>query len=724
MRSANNKIKEIELVIENNTTAVSKCEARISKVSVVANETKTRLNSEASRITNISHIRSTGICSLKSKVLLLSDQVKDVDTAIEDFQTKVNSSMTSTSELRRRVVNVEKNFQASKREVMTYAAAAVQTADKSVSAVPLGSSIRPETPSASTSCPILPAHDRIHVSQETIHKTDTLPKKIVESTNFQANDTNSISVHFPRSVCNPKTSDFKGFTRTDERNPELLTCKGRSGVALLISKDIYPFTSLIEVNSDRIIGIEINIPNSEKYYVFSLYLPAVTQPYEYFRNEVDLLFELSSVYEEFGSVILMGDFNSKIDGPRCKIKHDERSKLCKTLMATHNLCSVNMELMCKGPVNTFQSYEDGPSTCIDHILINRTKLQHVKQAKVIDNHSFSTSDHHPIVCTLETESHLHHPQETSDPTVSWERARSTNSIEDYTFAVSTNLWTVNFPTTATPDVIESYYSCIVSAIKKAEKDTLPYKKFNRHSKPYWNPNLTVLRDSMRSIRNEWINNCHCHDTNSKTIESNLDIDQKTVWTIINNRKKKSSACSALVKDGVTYTDPKKINDIWLSHFQNVFSPSTYTDPKRETEITEKVSSIRKIVNRDQNNITFKLSDVNEICSKLKNNKACGHDGLFYEHIRYGGKLLIKHLHHLFNLCIKCAYIPNDWRKSMIILLYKGGNKPKTDTNSYRGISLVPSITKIFEKMVDLLLTLLRTDFPNVQQVTYQNFCLV
>ncbi|CAG2233240.1 unnamed protein product [Mytilus edulis] len=535
---------------------------------------------------------------------------------------------------------------------------------------------------------------------------------------------------------------------TDEFNPELLTCKGRSGVALLISKDIYPFTSLIEVNSDRIIGIEINIPNSEKYYVFSLYLPAVTQPYEYFRNEVDLLFELSSVYEEFGSVILMGDFNSKIGGPRCKIKYDERSKLCKTLMSTHNLCSVNMELMCKGPVNTFQSYEDGPSTCIDHILINRTKLQHVKQAKVIDNHSFSTSDHHPIVCTLETESHLHHPQETSDPTVSWERARSTNSIEDYTFAVSTNLWTVNFPTTATPDVIESYYSCIVSAIKKAEKDTLPYKKFNRHSKPYWNPNLTVLRDSMRSIRNEWINNCHCHDTNceffqkyksakrefrtalrkafdeyesnlAKTIESNLDIDQKTVWTIINNRKKKSSACSALVKDGVTYTDPKKINDIWLSHFQNVFSPSTYTDPKRETEITEKVSSIRKIVNRDQNNITFKLSDVSEICSKLKNNKACGHDGLFYEHIRYGGKLLIKHLHHLFNLCIKCAYIPNDWRKSMIILLYKGGNKPKTDTNSYRGISLVPSITKIFEKMVDLLLTLLRTDFPNVQQVAYQ-----
>ena len=59
------------------------------------------------------------------------------------------------------------------------------------------------------------------------------------------------------------------------------------------------------------------------------------------------------------------------------------------------------------------------------------------------------------------------------------------------------------------------------------------------------------------------------------------------------------------------------------------------------------------------------------------------------------------------------------QKSIIVLLYKGDNKPRTDTNSYRGISLVPSITKIFEKVLDLLLTSLRSDFPNEQQVAYQ-----
>ena len=82
---------------------------------------------------------------------------------------------------------------------------------------------------------------------------------------------------------------------------------------------------------------------------------------------------------------------------------------------------------------------------------------------------------------------------------------------------------------------------------------------------------------------------------------------------------------------------------------------------------------------------------------------------------------MRHLHHLFNMCLQCGYVPCKWNKIIIILLFKGGNKSRTDTNSYRGISLVPSIAKVFEKLIDLL-SKLRTDFPNRQQVAYQK-CL-
>jgi hypothetical protein len=39
-------------------------------------------------------------------------------------------------------------------------------------------------------------------------------------------------------------------------------------------KDIYPFVSVIEVDSNRITGIELSIPGCESYFIFSLYLPA------------------------------------------------------------------------------------------------------------------------------------------------------------------------------------------------------------------------------------------------------------------------------------------------------------------------------------------------------------------------------------------------------------------------------------------------------------------
>jgi hypothetical protein len=86
-------------------------------------------------------------------------------------------------------------------------------------------------------------------------------------------------------------------------------------------------------------------------------------------------------------------------------------------------------------------------------------------------------------------------------------------------------------------------------------------------KPYWNDNLTSLRDSMRTHRINWVNNCHCYNQTctyfqrckstkkvfreflrkaldeyesslAKQIEEDIDYDQKSVWSIINKRKKK------------------------------------------------------------------------------------------------------------------------------------------------------------------------------------------
>lgn len=165
-------------------------------------------------------------------------------------------------------------------------------------------------------------------------------------------------------------------------------------------------------------------------------------------------------------------------------------------------------------------------------------------------------------------------------------------------------------------------------------------------------------------------------------------------------------------------------NVWQEHFETVFSKSVYLEHNRENDLFDSVKAIRDHHKQCKGDDLsgFGYLDVINICEHLKNNKACGHDKIAFEHLKYGGRLLLRHLHHLFDMCLQCGYVPCEWKRSIIILLFKGGNKSRTDTNSYRGISLVPSIAKVFEKLIDIELSKLRTDFPNRQQVAYQK-CL-
>ena len=256
------------------------------------------------------------------------------------------------------------------------------------------------------------------------------------------------------------------------------------------------------------------------------------------------------------------------------------------------------------------------------------------------------------------------------------------------------MWSLQFPNDdANEAIIEEYYDSIVTAIKKAESETLPVVKFKQYLKPYWNRNLTLLRDYMRSCHRTWVNGCHCYnqtceffreykDSKRKyrdglrsavseyessviqKLEDDVDIDQKSVWSILNQRKKHNLSCTALHKDGHVFTDTDNILKIWHEHFTTVFADPVYSELNRKISLSQKVDEIRECNLWDSINDKryFNFQDVLAICESLKSNKACGHDRIAYEHVKYGGKLLIRHLHRLFNIILQNGYIPSEWRK--------------------------------------------------------------
>jgi len=66
-------------------------------------------------------------------------------------------------------------------------------------------------------------------------------------------------------------------------------------------------------------------------------------------------------------------------------------------------------------------------------------------------------------------------------------------------------------------------------------------------------------------------------------------------------------------------------------------------------------------------------------------------------MKYGGTELTLHLTQLFQQIFKLCTIPKAWKQSTIIPLFKKGSK--TNTDNYRGITLLNTTLKLFTKVI-------------------------
>ncbi|CAG2191295.1 unnamed protein product [Mytilus edulis] len=148
----------------------------------------------------------------------------------------------------------------------------------------------------------------------------------------------------------------------DEHCPEKYSYSARGGVAIMVSKTLSPYVTELVIDSNRICGIELKLPNLPSIFFLSIYLPAITQPNEAFVNELEYLMDTYKSYSNHGTVYILGDFNCKIGGPRYSFTQDRRSQLLESLLIDNNSISLHVQDFAKGPVCTFQSYEDGPKT--------------------------------------------------------------------------------------------------------------------------------------------------------------------------------------------------------------------------------------------------------------------------------------------------------------------------------------------------------------------------
>ena len=100
---------------------------------------------------------------------------------------------------------------------------------------------------------------------------------------------------------------------------------------------------------------------------------------------------------------------------------------------------------------------------------------------------------------------------------------------------------------------------------------------------------------------------------------------------------------------------------------------------------------------EENILPILTKEVEMILKDLKNDRAPGQDKITNEILKIFKNELTPAIRDMLNLIMAKEIIPEQWRKVIVILLLKEGDK--TDLGNYRPISLNSHMWKIFSKII-------------------------
>lgn len=180
----------------------------------------------------------------------------------------------------------------------------------------------------------------------------------------------------------------------------------------------------------------------------------------------------------------------------------------------------------------------------------------------------------------------------------------------------------------------------------------------------------------------------------KNYISNLSVEKETnysLWKATNKIKQNSVNHNAPIKkiDGSWAKSNNEKAELFAEHLADIFQPHSIASDIDVDNITNNYENSIPLIRRNEL--------INEIKS-LKVKKAPGFDLITAQVLKNLPKKAIKFLQLLLNAALKLRYFPSIWKVAEIIMIPKPG-KPLNDVKSYRPISLLPLISKLFEIFV-------------------------
>jgi endonuclease/exonuclease/phosphatase family metal-dependent hydrolase len=512
---------------------------------------------------------------------------------------------------------------------------------------------------------------------------------------------------------------------------------GHCGVALFWKKSMAHKVRSVNVNSDRICAIElIGECKNDSLFIISVYMPHSACKIASYEGHVNILNGLIQECKQRGEVVVIGDMNCKFSnemGPRFSGTCSDNAKYMTTCLYSNNMTVLDGLALCNGPCYTF-CVEGVGKSYIDHVAVTEGLVEGLIDCVVHEDCVLNTSDHLPISVTLRR--CIKEACSIKDQgSIAWHKLAAEHIKTHYTDRLENVIQSSfsdilqnkadNLESTCIDEIVDKLSHCL-----KSVSDEMPQVKRPSYLKPYWNRKLKLLAKCKKQSWYQWKQNgCPRENNDSfiaykeakrmfrqeqrqaekeyeqkkiRNIAAYHDIDQSLFWYLVNKRKKRSN-CSHPIKvaSGDIVSDPDDLCKEWALYFQKLYTPSD--KPQYDSQFKAKVERELNDMVRESYDVPlvmdpFHCDEITAICKKMKDNKAPGYDRISAEHFKHAGSNCIHVLTYVFNRICETEKVPLQFKRGVLIPIPKG-NKDRSIQDNYRGITLLQTMRKIFEKAI-------------------------
>ena len=342
------------------------------------------------------------------------------------------------------------------------------------------------------------------------------------------------------------------------------------------------------------------------------------------------------------------------------------------------------------------------NTCIDNIFFN--KLDPTYSGSL----SCNISDHHAIFSTIPLNDY------SGNETVEFSfRCHSTQNIINFRQELEKNLSFFNLYNDFS---INERLKILMDIIQNTYEKNCPIKRkilsLKRIRSPWITSSLRIAIDEKHRLLKLVKSNpllseqfkLFCSNLKKVILDTkkmyycdkfeNISGNIKSTWKVINSliKPNKNKNSLKLVIDGVLTDDPATLANSFNDHFVSVAPILASKIPEVDTDPTY-------FVNRNSNSFIYFpcTGDEIEIIIRSLNNKKGSLGEIPVSMLKKISDLVSPILCVLFNLSVSTSMFPEILKIAKIVPIYKSGTK--TDKNNYRPIALLPTISKVFEKLI-------------------------